>query len=316
MNALRRVFFVCLLLVLLGAGVRLGVAQQTADAVYFPETGHWVRGPFLVLYQSADDPLLLFGYPITSEYTDPLSGQTMQYFQKARFDLAKDGQSAQIAPLGQLLYDANAPLAPVANDGAACRVFATTGYSVCYAFLQFYDAHNGAIFLGDPISAVEIREGRYVQYFRQARLEWQPEQPTGQRVVVTDLGRIYFDTVVGNSQLARPVPPDNIIAELLEPRARAFVANSLLPANSRQTVYVIVQDPYLRPIANATVSVNISLPDGRMQTYRLPNTNKDGITQLSFEVGALQPKQVIQIRAEVNSAGKQTIAQTWFRIWW
>jgi hypothetical protein len=316
MNALRRVFFACLLLVLFGAGVRLSMAQQTADAVYFPETGHWVRGPFLAFYQSADDPLLLFGYPITDEFTDTLTGQRVQYFQKARFDLSADGQSVQLAALGELLYSANAPLAPVANDSAACRVFPTTGYGVCYAFLQFYDAHKGGRFLGDPISAVEIRDGRYVQYFRHARLEWQPEQPTGQRVVVTDLGRIYFDAMVGNSQLLRPVPPDNIIAELLEPRARAFVANSLLPANSRQTVYVIVQDPYLRPVVNATVSVNLLLPDGRTQTYRLPNTNSDGITQLSFEVGALKPKQVVQIRAEISSAGQQTIAQTWFRIWW
>lgn len=315
MNALRRVLLAFLLLLLVGAGVRLATAQQTPEALYFPETGHWVRGPFLAFYQSADDPLLLFGYPITDAFTDPLTGMQTQYFQKVRFDL-EDGKPVRIANLGELLHDAGAPLAPIASESAACRTFPTTGFSVCYAFLQFYDLHNGVQYLGDPVSAVEIREQRYVQYFRHARLEWRPEQPPGQRVAVTDLGRIYFDAVVGNPQLARSVPPDNITAARLEPRARAFVASTLLPANSRQTVYVIVQDPYLRPIANATCELTIILPDGVTQKYRLPNTNADGIAQLSFDVGNLPPKQVIQILVTVNSFAQETTAKTWFRIWW
>jgi len=71
----------------LGSNVERTIAQTTGGSQYFPETSHWVSGPFLDKYNSVEEPELLFGYPITEEFDDPISGYLVQYFQRARFEL-------------------------------------------------------------------------------------------------------------------------------------------------------------------------------------------------------------------------------------
>ena len=47
----------------------------------------------------------------------------------------------------------------------------------------------GEAYFGEPISPMEVMpNGRLVQYFERARMEWWPEKPTGMRVVLTDVG--------------------------------------------------------------------------------------------------------------------------------
>ncbi len=59
---------------------------QSGDVQYFPQTGHNVRGVFLQLYKAAKDPTLVYGYPITEQIKSK-DGKTVQYFQRARFEL-------------------------------------------------------------------------------------------------------------------------------------------------------------------------------------------------------------------------------------
>ena len=200
------------------------------------------------------DPLLYFGYPITDDFTDPNTNQRVQYFQRARFDLVDtaEGTVIQIAPLGRLLHEDNAPLADIPNEGPTCRAF-ETGHSVCYAFLQFYDSYNGSAWFGSPISEVEVADGHYVQYFENIRMEWWPEKPSGQRVVLTDLGRIYFDRFVANPELLKSSPPASINGKLINPTVNLFALRSLIGAGEQQTVFVIVQDQYFRPVASSQV---------------------------------------------------------------
>src|ERR687887_1601928 len=76
---------------------------QSADVQYFPETGHYIKGDFLHFYKSVADPKLLFGYPITEQMTSR-DGKTVQYFQRARFELHTDlseNQRIQLTSLGQ-----------------------------------------------------------------------------------------------------------------------------------------------------------------------------------------------------------------------
>src|SRR5215207_3940527 len=71
---------------------------QSEDIQFFPETGHRVRGDFLRFYKSVRDPHLVFGYPITEQITSK-DGKTVQYFQRARFELRGDlpgGQQIQL----------------------------------------------------------------------------------------------------------------------------------------------------------------------------------------------------------------------------
>jgi hypothetical protein len=293
-------------------------AQNGSGEIYIPETGHWIRGVYLQAYQNADDPILIFGYPITDEIIDPIDGQSTQYFEKARFDLVTDSAEPEIeiAALGDLLYTPGNEEVPISANAQACRYFSATGKYVCYTFLDFYDAHDGDTYFGNPISEVESVDGRYVQYFEKCRMEWRPELPAGNRVALSNIGEEYFDSRLGDFAVLNPSGNDNAPAELVKLQAHAFVANSLQPANSHQELFIIVQDQNLNPVNGANINVRITQPDGQVDVYRPSVSNSSGISTLKFEVGDMDINQVIQVQVEVDYKGFSAAASTWFRIWW
>ncbi len=308
---------VFLILALLIALVPQAVKAQASDSVFVSETGHWIWGDFLRTYNSVSDPLLYFGYPITDDFTDPQTNQRVQYFQRARFDLVDtpEGPKVQIAPLGQLLHEDGAELADIPREGPTCRNF-NTGFTVCYAFLQFYDSYDGATWFGQPISEVEVADGHYVQYFENIRMEWWPDKPSGQRVAISDLGRIYFDKEVRNPELLKSSQTASIAGTLINPVVNVFALNSLIGAGEAQTIFVIVQNQNLLPVADAQVGVTLYYPDGSKQFYRLAETNEFGISQFSFQVDQLEVRTVVNAVAEINIRGESASGKTWFRIWW
>jgi len=100
---------------------------QSADVQFFPETGHNVKGDFLRFYRSVPDPKLVFGYPITEQMVSK-DGRTVQYFQRARFELRSDvpeNQRVQLAFVGQASYQPADQLN--INNTAGCDLF-VTGY--------------------------------------------------------------------------------------------------------------------------------------------------------------------------------------------
>jgi len=315
MKGTRILFSLFLALVVLTSSFGQGHAQ-TENELYFQETGHTVRGPFLDFYLSADDPLLLFGYPITDEFEHPITHVRVQYFQKVRLDLVQggSGEIVQLAPLGEDLLDDQAPLLDIPSTSPACREI--DEFPVCYAFLQFYDDNNGMRYLGAPISAALVYEGRIIQNFQYARLEWRPEKPSGQRVGLTDLGRIHYDRTLGDTSRLRPQESDHIPGRMVNPRAFAFVSRPILPANSQQTISVIVMDPSLTPLSGALVKVEILWPDGTTGIYRPSDTNADGISQLNINSGDFKANQIVRINVTAQYNGETATASTWFRLWW
>lgn len=291
---------------------------QTSDSVYITETGHWIWGEFLKVYNSVSDPLLYFGYPITDEFTDPVTGLRVQYFERARLDQVEtpEGLRVQVAPLGALLHIETGIKADIPNEGPTCQKF-ESGFSVCYAFLQFYEAYAGDTWFGEPISEVEVADGHYVQYFVNARMEWWPDRPAGERVALANLGRIYFDGYVGNPDLLKSSPPEGLSGQLLHPTANVFAVKGLIGSGEQQTIFVIAQDQFLRPVANAETGVTLYYPNGSKTFYRLPPTNEFGISQISFQVdGLLQVKDVVNVATEINLRGEYASGRTWFQIWW
>ena len=315
----RRIILLALSLVLVigFTTVSGSVSAQGSDSVYVPETGHWIRGEFLKEYNSVSDPLLYFGYPITDDFTDSVTKQQVQYFQKARFDQVDTsaGTTVQLAPLGSLLHEDNAQVADIADDGSTCRRF-SNGISVCYAFLQFYDAYNGAVYFGLPVAKLEVVDGRYIQYFENARMEWWPERASGERVMLTDLGRVYFDKVVANPDLLKANLAVNTQGNLSHPIARVFAHKALIGAGEQQTVDIVVQNQYLQAMQGAQVGVTVTLPDGSSQFYRLSETNEYGVSQLTFTVPNLDAQSVVQLKADVTIGGEEAQGSGWFRIWW
>lgn len=312
---LRRSFAVVLAICMLSTSWG-PVRAQDQGSKYFSETGHNVKGEFLVFYNSNPNALFLYGYPITEEFVDK-SNKTVQYFQRARFEYDPNqpaGQRVLLTQLGRQTFVSTGPL-NVANT-LACRTYSETGYAVCFAFLEFFDQYGGVTQFGYPISGFEYHENKIVQYFEKARLEWQPWKMEGQRVVVSDLGRMYFDTLGEDPGLLSPVKPlNNTTQDVISLQVRAFVWKAVTLSSDSQLVFVIVQDQNLQPIANANCSTTVHWPDGRIETEPLTtNTNGVGIVPLSF---VSQPYGSL-IYTDVacsfgNLSGKTT---TSFRIWY
>lgn len=292
------------------------VRAQTQDSKYFSETGHNVKGEFYKFYSLNPNATFLYGYPITEAFTSR-DGKTVQYFQRVRFEYRGDlpeGQRTQLTPLGRLTYVSSSPL-DVANS-FACRVYAETGYSVCFAFLEFFDQFGGLTHFGYPISGFEYHENKIVQYFEKARLEWQPWKTEGQRVVVSDLGRIYFDKLGEDPGLLAAVKPsDNSPQVTTSVQVRAFAWKAVTLATDTQLIFVIVQDQNLRPIANSGCTAVVHWPDGRTESTNITtNSNGVGIISLSF---TNQPYgSLIYTDVTCASNGLSAATTTSFRIWY
>jgi hypothetical protein len=289
------------------------VAQATT-VEFFPETGHYIRGDFLQFYKSLPDPRLVFGYPITEQITSK-DGKTVQYFQRARFELRRDlpeRQRVQLSPLGQAMYEQADQLN--LGNRSGCELF-STGFSVCLAFLDFFKANGGTPQFGNPISPFEFHENLIVQYFEKARLEWRADRPEGQRVVLTDLGRLYFDKLGEDPALLKPVSPlDATINPILSIKSHAFVAKPLTGSTGQQTVYIIVQSQTLQAVSDASGKVTVHWTDGRTEEYFF-TTNPFGLGSVTLNFSDQEQGELVPIDIIVVYQGLGSRTRTSFRIW-
>jgi hypothetical protein len=298
--------------------------QRTPEGGAVFPNGFTVNGEFLKIYQSADNPALIFGLPISGVLKHPLRpGVQVQYFQRARMEYdasAPEGHQVSLATLGNWLYDATkrGADANIDTSSAACRYFESTRHYVCFAFLQFFDAHKGAVFFGDPISEVEIDGERMVQYFQQARMEWWPERAAGMRVDLTDVGTLDYREKFGDPQPPQPGnignvnSPDRLIV-------RVFPAKPLLGSHETQTVFVIVQNQLFNPVEGADVTLTVQLPDGTIINTTGPvKSDANGICKWeNISVGNSKPNEMALVKASVKMKDLQPVeSSTWFRIWW
>jgi hypothetical protein len=200
------------------------------------------------------------------------------------------------------------------GNTAGCDRF-PTGYSVCFAFLDFFKASGGTAQFGNPISPFEFHENLIVQYFEKARFEWRADRPEGQRVVLTDLGRLYFDKLGEDPALLRPVAPlDATINPILSIKAHAFVANSLTRSTGQQTVFVIVRSQTLQAVSNATGKATVHWPDGRSEEYFF-TTNRLGLGTVTLNFSDQERGELVTIEIIVVYQGLGSTTRTSFRIW-
>lgn len=309
--------FLIFLIAIFGTGSQQGFAQSE-NTRYFPETGHWVANEFLLKYEDILNPTTLYGAPITEAFVDSF-GIKVQYFEKVRFELDPSlplGIQVKLSPLGEFLYQENQVLA-VPSNSRACRSFAEINHTVCYAFLDFFEANGGVSQFGYPVSGFEIHDGWIVQYFQKARFEWHPENQPGQWVTLSNLGVRYFYDRGEDPKLLSPANETETrpFFPVLKLRPKAFVSSAVLPSGDTQTIYVIVQDQNLRPVPNAEVEFTVLLPDGSTKEYRASNTNKSGVSTLDFSVDSNSTGITnIQVSVTYNSLRGKT--RTSFQIWW
>jgi hypothetical protein len=313
LKASRWIVFVavfCLLLTTWGS-----VQAQTSDIEYFAETGHNVRGDFLRYYRSISNPTYIFGYPITEQFTSK-DGKSVQYFQRARFEVSNNAPfNVKLTPLGRETYSPGRQL--VINNPLACRTFTETGYSVCFAFLEFFEQNGGVDTFGYPITPFEFHNNEIVQVFENARFEWRPGLAEGQRIGLTDLGRLYFDQLGEDPAFLRPVTQGEggIGPRILNLQVRAFPAEAVTSPNDQQTVYVLVQDQNLQAVGNANGFATIQLPDGQLlsQTF---SVNEKGVGTFRFEYQNQPNGRLVYINISVTYNNLQGKTATSFRIWY
>lgn len=308
-----RLFFLIPLLMLFAfsaAPRMMNISYAQGEVRYYPETGHSVSGAFLEKYLSVEEPEVLFGYPITEAFKDK-NGLLVQYFQKVRFEQAKDGK-VNPTPIGKIIYTPGKSL-PVLNS-SACR---TVGEKrVCYTFLEFFDAYGGTAQFGYPISEFEIFNDRIVQYFEYARFEWYPSNPPGQRVLIANLGEVLFDLNKEDARLLDPVKPANEAITVLSLQASAFVTRATTAREDIQTLFVIVKDQNRQPVSNAEVRFEVRYPNGSSKAFTMPNkTNQAGFTFMSFPISSSQ-NGVVEVVVTVLYNNQQKTTRTSFRIWY
>ena len=292
-----------------------GTFAQSEQGEYFEATGHYVAGEFLHFYHSVPNPQELYGNPITEVYIDATTGHSIQYFEKARFELYPDapaGQRVRLSPLGEYLYEETGLSLKFPDN--ACRIL-PRGYRVCYDFLTFFDKNGGVAQFGLPLSNAEIQGGLIVQYFDNARFEYQTGAPPGSKIKLGKLGSQYFNLHEVPSR-RDPRANGNIVDGILNLKARAFPATAVTKLKGKQTVYIIVKDQRRFPIADAIVTLVVRMPSGKESSYIVPvPTNAQGVTQhtFNFESGEVGTA-VIRVTATYQNLKTQTI--TSFRIWW
>lgn len=305
------------LILLLGAFTyRIAVMQGPVPG-NFPQTGHTLTDEFLAFYEQVPNPELVYGYPITERITGK-DGLVVQYFQKARFELhpeRPEGQRVQLTPLGQKMYHPGEPFALTKNP-AICQTF-STGFEVCYSFLEFFSEEGGSSQFGQPISPVEERDGRLVQYFEYARLEWHPdsvEAGLNQEVQVTYLGRQYFDQLGEDPALLWPVEGD-FGPDIVSVQVHAFPVQAVVSGGKPQALYVIVQDQNLNPLAAMNVTLNITYPNKTIAAFTLPPTNEFGYTSDTLPFDPTQNGVgIVEIEVTAINAAFEAKTRTSFRI--
>ncbi len=162
--------------------------NPTTPYRFVEETGHNLGLTFQSFY-AANGGVVTLGHPITEVLRDTESGHYVQYFERARMELAHDQDDAEGSPqvaltrVGALLTEQHTGLAfmprqnvPEDHDPA---FFAETGYRISGKFYDFWEEHGGVRTFGYPISGELLVKSagkqRLAQYFERARLEYFPE---------------------------------------------------------------------------------------------------------------------------------------------
>lgn len=302
-----------------------GSYAQDEECRRFPETGHKVCGEFREYYDLTVNAEFYFGYPLSVQFPG-IDGNDVQFFDRVRFEFRPEFETLEqrvfISHLGNLSYEINRgqPLLYQKNT-PACVEFPPSGpeprsHYVCYAFLEFFEAHGGVSQFGFPISDFKLEDGRIVQYFNWTKFSWHPELDPGQRVQIVDLGRIYFYNQRYDTKYLDPYfEYDGVPSDIIKLKTRAFTEKALISEGISQTINVIVQNQALQPVEGASVSFTLNLPNGVVENFVMDPTDVNGITKLTFQVPT-QTIGVAELSVFTSYLDFDDETKTSFRIWY
>ena len=273
-------------------------AYQQSPSMLESNSDYTIDPVFESFYHSTDSPLTLFGQPISYAYQDPENQNLVQYFQKARFESFLDENNQQktmLTPLGQYFKE-QMNGQEVALEGG-CKFFSGSNYPVCQEFLSFYEANQGPVLYGKPISNVYYTENHYLQYFENVLLVWFPLEVDPYRVTVANLGEMYLKSVEPlYAQITNPdshefaLPDENLSPLILIEVAFEY---PFIHPDYPQTVYVQGIDESGTVLEGLEITAEVILPDQTSFILRPGKTDPKGI--LSFTI---QPFEHIELHTD------------------
>jgi hypothetical protein len=325
---IRRLFFLGILMMGALLIIKPIFAQQPGPVCieyeFFPDTGHNVCDRFLDFFHSRGG-LEIFGYPITEQFVE--NGRLVQYFQRARMEYHPENPPAYHVQLG-LLGDFLAPAdrkaripeseRPRSNDRN--RIYAPeTGHTIGFSFLEFYNENGGLDIFGYPVTEFILENGRYVQYFQRALMEWDPNP---KRIKLHDLGTVWVEQHDHLRPLRTAVPSlaldrngEASAPAVTSLHATALVQDAITGRQGSQTVWVYVYAQNGEPVIGATISLIIHYPSGDRDMVMNP-TDQQGHSQVTFRLENPPRGQLVIIDAIVEYGGLSAQAHTSFFPWW
>jgi len=286
-----------------------------------------VAPQFADFYQ-AYGGVIIFGEPLTESLFDPDSGQLIQYFTRMRLELDGDPEDDQFLPARITIYAlgewahaglTNMTLLP-SPEGGLERYFPETGFTVRDAFLDFYQQNNGELLFGPPISEILEEGGKRVQYFGNARLEWQPGLPLAYRVQPGLLGRAHFDTTplailppAGLIERAQPRPAAGVDAVLVDVSVRSPVVYR----GETQQLFARVETVDRRPVEGARIVVRVTYGDVTEEVAG-GLADSQGIWRQAIDLSAVPPGERVQLQVLVYNSEDRLLGQKAVacRTWW
>ena len=245
----------------------------------------------------------------------PAGDVAYQYYRNVCV-LWSPSHGVSLAPLGRLNAPAVDPIpAPEPSDDLI--YFPETGHSVILAFRDYFLAHGGREVFGLPLTEFIEQDGLWLQWFENARFEWRPDLPNGERVQLTNLGRINHQRFHGalpptdhpspTAGSATPMPPEAIILHILP-------ENPVLVLGNHQRVQLVVQDPAGRPLDAIAITLYVSTSTTQ-RVIVAPPTDVNG--SVWVELGAVEGActESVQLRAVAENGGAIAFSNGQFTIW-
>ena len=259
----------------------------TREGLYFAETGHTVKPPFLDFYLNHQNKWLL-GYPITEALDH--EGWQVQYFQYTRLEVHPENKPdyfITVGWLGQLSHRTKPPI----KHRAAPIYYPETGHTISGDFLSFFEAHGNTVQFGRPISEPFIEQGLVMQDFQSARLIWQPHLPVATRVQLEPIGETYFLSSGLPLSLLDPIPkPPNTVnfTRSIQPPPEEATASLTLEGTPTPDILRVTASLQHQKGPVAERSLRLYWGNEGHQSRLLPPTNPAGQTHMLINVLGVQ----------------------------